>query len=189
MEGTAALVSAALAGDQRAWDVLVDRYTGLLWAVARAHRLSTPDAADVVQTTWLRCVEHLDRVRDAERLGPWLATTARRECLRSLQRAGRQVPSDDDRLFDPPDTAQQAPDASLLRRERAGVLWGAVDALPDRCRRLLRVLMADPPPPYEAVSAALGMPVGSIGPTRSRCLDRLRRVAEVQAAAELGVER
>jgi RNA polymerase sigma factor (sigma-70 family) len=172
--GTVArLVEAAAGGDRRAWDALVDEFGGLVWAVARAHRLSDADAADVAGATWLALVEHLDRLRQADRVGPWLATTARRECLRILREARRQVPTGDD-------FAERAADASdvagdLLTEERDAALWRAFGRLPARDQALLRLLVADPQPSYEEISAALQMPIGSIGPTRARSLERLRR--------------
>ena len=90
----AELVRAAGDGDQAAWNSIVERYGGLVWATVRAHRLNTVDGAEVVQTTWLRLVEHLDRIRDPERLGGWLATTARNECLRQIRHSAREVPSE-----------------------------------------------------------------------------------------------
>ncbi|HEX2029184.1 MAG TPA: sigma-70 family RNA polymerase sigma factor [Nitriliruptorales bacterium] len=174
MDDVAELVRAATAGDQRAWDGLVERFTGLVWSVARAHRLTTADAADVVQTTWLRLVEHLDTIRDPRRVGAWLATTARREALRTLRTTGRELPTDDEGDLRPTSMDTDAADQPLLAAERDALLWDVVESLTDQCRRLLRVLAADPPPTYQQVAAALGMPVGSIGPTRARCLDRLR---------------
>jgi RNA polymerase sigma factor (sigma-70 family) len=170
------LVRAAAAGDQGAWDQLVARYQGLLWAVTRSFRLYGHDAADVSQATWLRLVEHLGDIRDPTRVGSWLATTARRECLRRLRREGREEPIEVDDYNlpvdeDPPD----APERVVLTEERDRLLWEAVDQLAPRCQRLLRVLMADPPVSYQQVGAALDMPTGSIGPTRARCLDCLRR--------------
>jgi RNA polymerase sigma factor (sigma-70 family) len=171
----APLVARAAAGDASAWDALVDRYTALLWSVARAHRLGEADAADVVQTTWLRLVENLHRIEDPERLPGWLVTTARHECLRALRRSGREFTgSADDLALDMVDDQVPALDAALLEEERDVVLWRCFGGLPERCQRLLRVLMAAEPPAYADVSRALGMPVGSIGPTRMRCLDRLR---------------
>ena len=172
-EQVARLVRGARAGDSGCWDELVERFTPLLWSVARGFRLDAAAAADVVQTTWLRLVENLGSVREPERVGSWLATTARRECLAVLRHAGRTVPTDGIEL-DRVDAAAEPLDAGLLRDERAAELWAALAAVPDRCQRLLRVLAADPPPSYAQVAAALDMPVGSIGPTRGRCLDRLR---------------
>jgi RNA polymerase sigma factor (sigma-70 family) len=174
MAEVAELVRAAADGDRAAWNKLVDRYNGLVWSVARSHRLSQVDASDVVQTTWLRLIEHLDRLQDPERVGAWLATTARRESLRTLRQSARQVPTEE--LPDAGTDAQL--DAALLTAERDRALWQAFGGLSERCQALLRVLVADPPPSYEAVSAALDMPIGSIGPTRQRCLERLRGLAE-----------
>jgi RNA polymerase sigma factor (sigma-70 family) len=167
------LVVAAAGGDQAAWEEIVDRFAGLVWATARAHRLSRDDAADVAQTTWLRLVENLDRIRDPERVGAWLATTARRESLRKLRLGARERPSDEVDLFEAP--ADNPIDHHLLQRERDGALWDAFSRLSDRCKTLLRMLVAEHEPSYEEISAALGMPVGSVGPTRMRCLDRLQQ--------------
>jgi RNA polymerase sigma factor (sigma-70 family) len=170
----AALVRAAAGGDQRAWERLVDRFSGLVWSVARAHGLNRADAADVSQTAWLRLVEHLHRLRDPERVGTWLASTARHEALRILRRDRRQVPVGDDADLEGPGSESQSTEAWALAAERSDLLWRAFAALPRRCQQLLRVLMADPPPSYQQVAVALDMPIGSIGPTRGRCLDRLR---------------
>lgn len=173
--GTADLVRDAARGDARSWEALVDRFTPLLWSVARGFRLDSASAADVVQTSWLRLLENLDRIHDPDHVGAWLATTVRRECLRQLRRTGRERPSDNEDL-DQIDLTVPPPDTGLLRAERDSELWAVFERLPDRCRVLLRVLMADPPPSYDEVSAALSMPIGSIGPTRGRCLDKLRRL-------------
>jgi len=171
------LLRAAALGDQSAWAQIVDQHSALVWATARAHRLSLDDAADVAQTTWLRLVEHLDRIQQPERLGAWLATTARRESLRVIRRGGRERPTDEPDLFEAP--ADDSLDRVLLDPERDGALWRAFAKLSDRCKALLRLLVYGDEPSYEEVSAALGMPIGAIGPTRMRCLDRLRRSTEL----------
>jgi RNA polymerase sigma factor (sigma-70 family) len=168
------LVARVRAGDERAWVTLTDRYTNLLWSVARAMRLDRADAADVVQTTWLRLIERLDSLREPEHLGSWLATTARRECLATLRRTARVRTGLADDWADQPDTGD-ALDAALLREERDVELWQAFGRLNGRCQALLRVLMADPPISYAEASQALALPVGSIGPTRQRCLNALRQ--------------
>jgi RNA polymerase sigma factor (sigma-70 family) len=182
---SAALVAAAAAGDPAAWNELVDRYSGLLWAVARAHRLGDADARDAAQATWLRLIEHVERIRDPERIGAWLATTMRRQCLRLLPRASRCAPCEDvDQL------AGEAPgsiDAGLLRDERDAILWRAFSRLPARDQALLRLLTAEPAPSYEEIAAALDMPIGSIGPTRGRALERLRRILRDAEALALDV--
>ena len=172
----AELLAAAAAGDQGAWDALVQRHTGLLWSIVRSYRLGNADAADVVQTTWLRLVEHMDKIADPERVAGWLATTARRECIHLMRRTDRHAESSAE-LPDLQDDGP-APDEALLRDERDAELWRALARLDELCQRLLRVLMADPPPAYADVAAALGMKVGSIGPTRGRCLDKLRALAQ-----------
>jgi RNA polymerase sigma factor (sigma-70 family) len=165
------LVRRAAEGDKDAFDEIVDRFAGLVWSVARDLRLTPEDAADVSQTTWLRLVEHLGRIRQPERLAGWLVTTARNESFRVLRRQGRQVPTDDDEIagIDEPD-----PLRAIGRMEDHAAIVLAFADLPQRCQVLLRMLMIDPPPAYEDVAAQLGVTVGYIGPTRGRCLDKLR---------------
>jgi RNA polymerase sigma factor (sigma-70 family) len=170
----AALLAAAGAGDRCAWREIVDRYVNLVWSVARSFRLAEADAADVAQATWLRLVQHLHRIQEPDRLGAWLATTARREALALRRRNGHDLPVAE--VPEPPGGNGSAPDVDdrVIRADRHAEIRAAVDTLPGRCRQLLRVLLADPPPTYEEVSAATGMPVGSVGPTRQRCLETLR---------------
>jgi RNA polymerase sigma factor (sigma-70 family) len=169
------IVSAAANGDQGAWDQIVERYSGLLWGVVRAHRLSAADGADVVQTTWLRLIEHLPQIRNREGIGSWLATTARRECLRLLRSGGRCQPSDEIELLVDARADHAEIESGLLTAERDAELWAAFSRLPARDQALLRLLAVDSPPSYQEISAALEMPIGSIGPTRARSLERLRR--------------
>ena len=169
------IVSAAAHGDQQSWDLIVARYSGLLWGVTRAHRLGTADAADVVQTTWLRLVEHLPQIRNPEGIGSWLATTARRECLGLLRSGARCQPSEEMELLVDAGAEHAELDSALLTAERDVELWAAFNRLPTRDQALLRLLAVDSPPSYQEISAALGMPIGSIGPTRARSLERLRR--------------
>ena len=177
---TTTLLESAADGDQAAWDALVDRYSSLLWSVARAHRLGDADAADVVQTTWLKLVENLRRIQDPDRLPGWLATTVRHECLRQIRRAARERPTADDESWRGSPADEPGVDAALLLEERNAGLWRALAKLSEQCQRLLRVLMADPAPSYAEVSAALDIPVGSIGPTRQRCLGRLRELVRTE---------
>jgi RNA polymerase sigma factor (sigma-70 family) len=187
---TAELLDAATGGDQAAWNALVAQYNSLVWSIARGYRLADADAADAVQMTWLRLVENLGRINDPDRLAGWLATTARRECLQLLRKGARERPTIDDQTAlqiadpDPP------LDAAMLRGERDSVLWQAFTAIGEKCQRLLRVLMATPPPSYADASLALDMPVGSIGPARQRCLRDLRRIvlADESLAADLREE-
>jgi RNA polymerase sigma factor (sigma-70 family) len=184
-ESAAELVHRIRGGDQDAWDALVDGYVGLVWAIARNHRLGTADAADVSQSTWLRLVENLDRIDDPRRVGAWLATTARRECLRILRLSGRTVLVEDEAALDRADVEQVAVDALLLRQEQADAVRAAFVHLPERCQQILRLLMVDEPPSYEELSAALAMPIGSIGPTRGRCLDKLKALLATDGSASL----
>ena len=168
---TRRLVAAAASGDQRAWNELVDGFGGLVWSVIRSHGFYGAEAADISQTVWLRFVEHLGRLRDPERCGAWLATTARHECFRTMRRQGRSTP-----MADPPEPEVPVAgiDARLLASEDHDMLLAALDEVPPRCQQLLRLLLADPPLSYDDVSATLEMPKGSIGPTRQRCLDHVR---------------
>jgi len=173
----ATLLRAASEGDQEAWNAITDRFTSLLWSVARSYRLGSDDAEDVVQNTWLRLLENLTKIDNPEALPGWLATTARREALGILRRRGRTVLTRDEDLgVDLADPASTDLDSALLEDERDVELWASFAKLPERCQQLLRVLMAVDRPVYAEVSAAFDMPIGSIGPTRMRCLERLRKL-------------
>jgi RNA polymerase sigma factor (sigma-70 family) len=191
------LVKAALGGDQSSWDELVRRYSGLVWSVTRGYRLGQADAADVFQTTWLRLAEHLGRIDKPGQVGAWLATTARHEALRIARGATRIVPAEEATLVALGQVDDYSPERAVLDAEqarldsdRAGRLWRAFGELPGRCRELLRILIASPPPSYAEVAAAMDMPVGSIGPTRARCLRRLRKrlAGEVSDAGNVAHE-
>jgi RNA polymerase sigma factor (sigma-70 family) len=174
------LLDAAAKGDQRAWDVLVDRYSSLLWNITRQFRLSPADAADVVQTTWLRLLENLGKIADPERLPGWLGTTARREAMRVARRGDLPRPGDDFAAI--PDEGP-APGEQLLDAEQDAIVWAALAQLGEACQRLIRLLISDPPPSYAEVAVMLDMKVGSIGPTRQRCLAQLRRLAGLDGGA------
>ena len=175
----ASLVRRAAAGDKVAWERLVDQYSRLIWAMTRDFRLAEIDAADVVQTTWLRLLEHVHRIEYPERIGSWLATTARHECLRHLASSKRITLVDDhDASFGHATERQPEVDERLLAEERAQEVRDALATLPGRSQRLLELLMADPPISYTEISDQLGLPIGSIGPTRGRCLDRLRLILQ-----------
>lgn len=170
------LLVAAGAGNQQAWNTLVDRYGRLVWSVVRGFRFDSATAADVSQTVWLRLVEHCDRIRDPERLASWLATTARNESIRASRRLARAVPTEFS--IEVPDDTAPPLDERLLDDEQLQEVLGAFGEISPKCREILELLCTDPPLDYEAISEILGMPVGSIGPTRSRCIDRLRRLLE-----------
>jgi len=177
------LVLAAAEGDQGAWNQLVDRFAGLVWHVVRGHRLSDADAGDVAQTVWLRLVESLPRLREPAAVGGWLATTTRHECLRVLRLAVREVPDDSIELVDTPAPATESPESVFELGQDRRLVRDALERLSQRCRTLLRALAYTPDESYAEISASLGMPIGSIGPTRSRCLQHLRR--ELHAAGAL----
>ena len=167
-----ALVAAARSGDQDAWDGLVTRYAPLVWGICRRYQLADADVEDVGASVWLRLVERLDTIREPAALPGWIVTTTRNECLRTLRAKVRTVPVEpDERLPD----ADPAVDDWLVSQERGIALRTAFAELPERCRRLLGLLFGDPPTPYSQISSEIGIAVGAIGPSRQRCLERLRR--------------
>jgi RNA polymerase sigma factor (sigma-70 family) len=170
----ARLVKRAAAGEPRAWERLIDKYGRLIWSITREFNLAESDAADVFQTTWMRLIEHIDRLDRPDRVGSWLAATARNECLRCLASRKRLVLAHEDVVLDGPAAHEPEIDEALLAEERAEVVRAAMAHLPRRWQRLMELLMADPPASYAEISDELGLPVGSIGPTRGRCLARLR---------------
>jgi RNA polymerase sigma factor (sigma-70 family) len=176
-DDAAKLVADAAAGDRAAWESLVDAYGRLIWAIARNHRLTPGDAADVSQTTWLRLLEHINRLTEPGRVGAWLATTARRECLRVRAKNRRTSPIADEAIFELAQArteAHEEVDNGLLAAERDEAVQRAMTELPPHCQQILRLLMLDPPPSYEEIAAAIGRPIGSLGPSRGRCLEKLR---------------
>ena len=170
------LVRCAKNGEKQAWDALVERYAPLIWSICRQYRLENADAEDVGQAVWLKLVDKLDHLRDPAALPGWLVTTTRRECIHLLRAAGR-LPLGEQVLDTEsiPDTQTATAEQELMAAERRAALREAFTRLPPGCQQLLALLMADPPVPYVEISARLGMAPGSIGPNRSRCLDRLRR--------------
>ena len=166
------MVERARDGDQTAWDQIVERYAPLVWSLCQRYHLARADADDVGACVWLRLVEKLDTIREPAALPGWLATTTRRECLRMLQAKNRELPVEDHQRL--ADDANPAADDWLLEQERLIALRLAYADLSERCRQLLKLLFADPVTPYDEISAILGMPVGAIGPTRQRCLGKLR---------------
>jgi RNA polymerase sigma factor (sigma-70 family) len=172
----ARMLVAAASGDPSAWSALRERYAGRIRFVARRHRLAPHDVEDVLQTTWLRLLEHADRIREPRALGAWLETTARRESLRLLEATRREQATDHDFT----DDGEDAPlHEQLSVGEQRAALAAALTVLPPRHQRLMSMLLAEPAPSYAEISRALDMPVGSIGPIRARCLARLRRDREL----------
>ncbi|HEY6793763.1 MAG TPA: sigma-70 family RNA polymerase sigma factor [Kineosporiaceae bacterium] len=173
------LVRRALEGDQRAWEMIVQRHQSLLWWIARQFRLSTDDAADAVQLTWLRCLEHLHQLTDEGALGSWLVTICRRECFRLLTRRSGEVllaePEDHERASSGA-LGGGAPDPCevVARRDERTRLREAIDALPPRPRSVLTAMLTQETEGYAEIARQLGVPIGSLGPTRNRALARLR---------------
>jgi RNA polymerase sigma factor (sigma-70 family) len=176
------LVSLAASGDSQAWDELVASFGRLVWATARAVGLDPEDAADVSQTTWLKLAEHIGGLRDPERVAAWLVTTTRREAIRVTRLESRTVPVDP--WADLNETSDEDLTEVIERVEEATRLHEAIGELSGGCRDLLLALTLEPTPAYADVSARLGMPIGSIGPTRARCLAHLRALL-----ADLGADR
>jgi RNA polymerase sigma factor (sigma-70 family) len=170
------LVTRASTGDKQAWDALVERYAPLIWSICGRYRLSRADAEDVGQNVWLRLAGQLDKIRDPAALPGWLATTTSRECGRVLRTArGLHVLVHVLDAGSLPGQQAGTADQELLAAERHAALCDALSRLPRDGQQLIALLIADPPVPYAEISTRLGIPVGSIGPKRSRCLDRLRR--------------
>ena len=168
------LVTRARDGDRQAWDALVDRYAPLIWAICRRYRLDRADAEDVGQIVWLRLLDQLEKIRDRAALAGWLATTAQRECIRVLRtRLPHPVGYMPD-AGDVPDDQSGTAERELLAAERDAALREALARLPASCQRLIALLCADPPVPRAEISTRLGIAVGSIGPYRGRCLEKLR---------------
>ena len=183
MEDVVALVRSARDGDARAWRTLVDGHSGLVWSIVRGFRFDDDTAKDVFQTVWLRLAESLDGVREPAKLAGWLGRTTRNECVGVVRQRGRTTPSDDLSQLGPalgrqPD-AWAEPGAELERAESRLAVAAAFSRLGPRCQELLGLMVCDPPVSYEAIAEALDIPIGSIGPTRARCLQNLRSTPEI----------
>lgn len=178
--GTEQLLKRAANGDQFAWDALVDRYARLVWSVVIGYRLDQAATEDVYQTVWLRLVEHLDRITQPERLAGWLATTTRNEALRVLRLQRRAAPTEDLGVRDDPTVASI--EEMITEAETHGQVVAAFGRLSLQCQELLRLLTVDPPLDYATVAEMIGRPIGSLGPTRARCLEKLRAFLDEDTA-------
>lgn len=176
-----ALVRAGIDGDEDAWHELVRRHARLIAMVVRQYRLGTADAQDVSQLVWLRLFENLRNIRDPDGLPGWILTTTRHECQRYVRRKDRSIAIDPLTFATFRSEDQSELDGTLLASERHEVLLAAMAELPPRHQQLLSLLLVDPPYPYTEVSRILDIPVGSIGPTRRRALEKLRETTVVRA--------
>jgi len=175
------LVMRARKGNQQAWEALVERYAPLIWSICRHYRLDRSDAEDVAQSIWLQFVNHLGAIRDPAAVPGWLTTVTKRECGRVVRAArGPQAAGQlaDENL---PDKQTRTAEQELLAAERHAVLREAFTCLSPSRQKLMAMLIEDPPVPYTEISARLGIPISSIGPTRGRCLDQLRRHPAIAA--------
>lgn len=165
------LLRLAASGERAAWDALVERFGQMVWSVARGFRLDDATAKDVTQTVWLRLIENIDSIHDPERLPGWLVTTCRREALRVAKSRERDVPTDF--AFDIEDPTPSLEDV-LIGDEENRVVVAAFSNLDETCRELLRLMTVEPALSYEEMAEITGRPIGSLGPTRARCLDKLK---------------
>ena len=166
------LLRRAGAGDGSAWNDLVERFGQMVWSIARGFRLDDATAKDVSQTVWLKLVENIDKITDPERLPGWLATTARREALRVSKARDRDIATDFE--YDVPDDISPSLDEMLIDDEENRSVVRAFATLDAVCQQLLRLMMIEPDLSYEEISETTGRPIGSLGPTRARCLDKLK---------------
>jgi RNA polymerase sigma factor (sigma-70 family) len=172
-ERIARLVTAARQGSEAALGEIVTELSPLLWQVARATGLSVSDAEDVLQTVWMRLLDHLDDIHTSASLTAWLVTTTRRQAWRVSAAARRQLPADNEVFSMLPDQGPGSEEQVIIDDQRR-ILWRAIGRLSARCQELLRIIAFVPRPDYSSVAVELGMPAGSIGPTRGRCLAKLR---------------
>jgi RNA polymerase sigma factor (sigma-70 family) len=176
----AALCTRAAAGDQGAWDDIVERYAPMVWSICTRFRLSDRDLENVTQNVWLLLVEQLGKLPEPAGLASWLAATTRRECLRAATSRGPEP-------LEPPDAAVTGEE--IIMAERNAALRAALAELPASCRPLMDMLVSDPPYSYAAISTALGIPVERIGPLRARCLERIRESRALLGLADIGGNR
>ncbi|HET8738788.1 MAG TPA: sigma-70 family RNA polymerase sigma factor [Acidimicrobiia bacterium] len=165
------LLMLAAEGDRRAWDALVERFGQMVWSVARSFRLDDATAKDVTQTVWLKLIENLESIKDPERLPGWLATTCRREALKVAKTRDRVLLTDFEY-----DVADRGPSVEemLIDDEESRTVVRAFATLDTVCHQLLRLLTIEPALSYEEISEITGRPIGSLGPTRARCLEKLK---------------
>ena len=165
------LLVRAAGNDQSAWNELVDRFGQMVWSVARSFGLDDPTAKDVAQTVWLKLVENCDRIKEPERLPGWLVTTCKREAIRVSRLRNRAIPTEFEY-----DVVDESPplESLLIEDEERRTVVAAFQKLSEGCRQLLRLLTIEPPLSYDEIAEATGRPIGSLGPTRARCIENLK---------------
>jgi RNA polymerase sigma factor (sigma-70 family) len=171
-------------GDPKAWEEILRRYSTLVWATVRSFHLQDADTLDAVQTTWLRLAENAHRIRHPQRLGAWLVTTARRECLQILRHI-TSISHFSQTLQEPATDPSTGPEHITIEADTTQWLWQHVDKLPLRRRTLLRALFTDDTPPYAEIATITGIPPGGIGPTRNRALQQLRETLDKHNPEEI----
>lgn len=175
----AELVERVRTGDQEAWRLLIDRYSGRVWTVARSQGLDRERASDVVQTVWLNLLHGVEHVREPAAIAAWITTVARREAIRVDRTSKRTISVDDERFDREPAVTADLDDRAISEHDGA-IVRASVERLGGRCRELLRLLYSTDELSYQEIGALLDMPIGSIGPTRARCLERLRAIAAAE---------
>jgi RNA polymerase sigma factor (sigma-70 family) len=178
------LVQLAARNDHRAWATLVERFGRVVWAATRTAGLTTDDAVDVSQTVWLRLAQNIGQIRDPERIGLWLHTTTRNECMKLLHQRSRTVTVDPMTAFASIPSIDEPNVIDLERIDQDRRLWAAFTDLPEKCKTLLRMLITEPPLAYVDIAAATGIAVGSIGSRRQRCLASLRAALGVRERSD-----
>lgn len=164
-------------GETAALDDLVRVLSPVLWHVVRAYGLDQHRAEDVVQSTWLTLVRRHESIAEVQSVGAWLMTTARREAWRVAKAESRAMPTDDE-VLDRRTPKEHSAESEAVRHDEEDRLWSCVHTLSERCQRLLRIVAFDDRPDYAGIARDLDMPIGSIGPTRGRCLAKLREALE-----------
>ena len=170
----ASLLTAAETGNRDAWDGLVERYHRLVWWTLASYRFDRSTAEDVYQTVWCRLVENLGSIRNPDFLASWLTTTTRNEAIRVSKKRSRETPTEFDDRFAAPDS----PETDAVDNDERRRVGQAFLALDEMCRELLTLLTTEPPLSYAEVAETIGKPIGSLGPTRSRCLSKLETLLE-----------
>ena len=173
--GDPELVALCLGGDARAWETLIVRYRRLIYSIPAKFSFASADASDVFQAVCLKLLEHLHDLKDETKVSAWLITTTTRQCIQVRSQRWRETSSDED--FEEPEATGVNVEDVQIRSQEEQTIRDAVEKLPVRCRQLLELLYFEPKSPsYEEIGRTMNMPIASVGPTRARCLEKLRTV-------------